>query len=286
MIIIRIWGGIGNQLFQYYFGQFLRTKTDHEVQYDCESFGNSDTLRKLELKSVFSEIELYDGGKNFFSRFRGIRNRIIRYLWQIKPNHFFIQETNLNIEKMRRSPKGVFYCQGYWQDEKYIKALENQYKINTTPEIPIDERLQSIANQIKNDDSAVCLHVRRGDYFAPKNIGIYGVCTPEYYEEAKSLVEKKISNAHYYIFTDDIDWVKDNINLENAKIIPNFNIPQYTYIYLMSLCKHCITSNSSFSWWGAYGIKNPNKLIVSPSPWFRGQSFTLAMDKWIQIKCK
>lgn len=279
MYIVRLWGGIGNQLFQYAFGEFLRYNCNLDVRYDIASFGNSDKLREYELAIIAPNLPTVNNIR--FSRYRGIVNRCLRALYSVK-NKFVIERdfTSKIIENRRK--KSDIYLQGYWQEEKYAKILieKNLY----LPQYGFPLELEAIKIQILSSRNSVALHVRRGDYFNPKNVGTWGVCNVDYYEKAISYVEKLKGDCHIFVFSDDLNWVKDNLKFEGqVTFVPNYEISQFWYIYLMSLCKNNIISNSSFSWWGAYLNKNIEKVVISPTKWNLKTKETIALDSWVKL---
>lgn len=276
MVIIRLWGGIGNQLFQYSFGCYLKEKIGIEVAFDTASFGTSDQLRKLEITSIVSDIRLKDV---CFTKYKGLLNRILRIGFQCK--NTYLLESNFNIDKLAKMPGNIF-LQGYWQEEMYAKSFPTKIVLDSWKS---PKSLDNILKSILSTENSIALHIRRGDYFSPKNIGIYGVCTEKYYQCAIDHVEAKIQgNKQYFVFSDDVLWVREHITLpENTIIVPNYPIPQFSYIYLMSLCRINIISNSSFSWWGAYLNQYKDKLVITPSRWFLTSNKTLALNDWLKI---
>ena len=279
MVIVRLWGGIGNQLFQYSFGELLRERYQVEVVYDIASFGKSDVLRKFELSIIISNLPIISNIA--FSRYVGIRNRFLRLSYTLR--NTFIEEKQFTEEKLLRGlNKGDVYLQGYWQNREFVSFIKKNKLY--LPKESCPNQLSFIKEQIQGADNSVAIHVRRGDYFTPKNINVFGVCDISYYEKAIDLLRSKISTPIIFVFSDDLDWVKENIDLPlNTIYVPNYDLPQYWYIYLMSLCRHNIISNSTFSWWGAVLNTNVNKIVISPAIWTLNSKKTIALDEWIKI---
>lgn len=277
MITVRLWGGLGNQLFQYSFGKYIEYWTSKKVFFDTASFGTSDQLRELEICSLTSDILLNNVS---FTQYTGIKNRLFRGLFQC--SNTFIPEDKFCLDFLGRA-RGNIFLQGYWQDEKYAKSFPRSRILKEwrTPDV-----LQEYVSIISKTEIPISLHIRRGDYFSPKNIGIYGVCTKAYYRKAIDYVLSTIKgNKKIFVFSDDMSWVKENITLPDHTIfVPNYKVLQFSYIYLMSLCKINIVSNSTFSWWGAYLNQYPNKIIIAPSRWTLNTEKTLALDSWIKLK--
>lgn len=284
MFVVRLWGGIGNQLFQYAFGEYVRDKFNVDIYYDICSFGNSDKLRNLELKSLTKEgLPIARVSKFFHSRYKGIVGKILKCFYMINPKHVFVTEDKW--EKLKHESFSFnkdYYFQGYWQDANFASfLLKNDILSIDLKTLPVE--LSCVYNEICFTENSVSLHVRRGDYFDKKNVGIYGVCTKSYFERALNSIDKNISKK-VFVFSDDIKWVMENILLpKNTILVPNYDVPQFWYIYLMSLCKYNILSNSTFSWWGAYLNKNHDKKVIGPSKWLLNSSQSLMLDSWIKI---
>lgn len=280
MIIVKMWGGIGNQLFQYVFGQYLRFKYNQDVRYDNNSYFSVDKLRKLEIDAICNSVD-YDN-RCLFSKNRGVKNRLMRLAYQMKVGNHFISEESVIPSVYNDSH--LYFFQGYWQDIKYYEWLRSNvfgFKIKSKH---FPQELDKYVNDILDHINSVSLHIRRGDYFLPKNVGTFGVCNQQYYEDAIDFVKGKMADVKIYVFTDDIEWVKQNIKIgDDYVIIPNYDISQFAYIELMSLCRHHIISNSSFSWWGAVLNEKEGAVVVCPDRWTNTSDVTIALDKWIKI---
>ena len=280
MIIVKVWGGVGNQLFQFVFGQYLHYKYGFEVRYDDNSYVSNDSLRKSELLALDHQI-LFDNSC-VFSKYRGVRNRLLRLLFQFNQRHHFIAEGGLIPDLYKEND--LYFFQGYWQDYKYYQWLKEHVSDFHIASKGMPEILQPVISQIQGTDESVSVHVRRGDYFKPENIKKYGVCDAKYFGNAFQQIEQSINNPRFFIFSDDLDWVKNNLKLpQHSILIPNYDIEQFLYIELMSLCKHHIISNSSFSWWGAVLNASENGVVVAPSKWVMGNEKSIARHEWVKI---
>jgi hypothetical protein len=282
MLVIRVWGGIGNQLFQYAFGEYLRLKTKQDVYYDVLSFGSSDKLRKLELGILNSDIPIVEDIK--FSRYTCYKNRFYGLLFRLNPHNKFILEQNFNLETIQFKNNNLYYLQGYWQSSIYPDELQKIDKEIFTPKQDFPVELRDVKNDITSTQNTVSLHVRRGDYFLPKNIGIFGVCDVSYYHRALDLLRNRCDDIKFFVFSDDLEWVQNNLSLPiNTVLVSNYEVNPYWYIHLMSQCKHNIISNSSFSWWGAYLNRNNDKTVTCPSKWTLNSDKTIALQEWVKI---
>lgn len=284
MKVIKIKGGLGNQMFQYAFYKSFENRSETYVNFDF--FKKNKAHNGLELEKLF-EIELENNElidfllrKNFITNF--IRS-ISKKLGLLKIYKF---EDTCYEEKIIKDKTNLIIYDGYWQSEKYFKNIEVEIKKEFTfPKLDIKN--QDIAIQIKNEES-VSVHVRRGDYIGNKVLG--GLITKEYYEKAMEYIERYIQKPKYYIFSDDIEWCKKELDLDGREVIfitHNKGEESYKDMQLMSLCKHNIIPNSSFSWWGAWLNKNPNKIVIAPKRWFTKESgyryADIVPESWIKI---
>jgi hypothetical protein len=285
MFIVQVVGGVGNQLFQYFFGKYLSEKYKQIVLYDIRYYNNLKTLRICELENIDPYLSVYKSKLSFFDKIYSISYKIWGLLFKLNPNNFLIRENNFVIDQVNfENSKSNFYFQGYWQRMEYIDYVKSLFFFENLV-YQVESEIISFKNSIEDEENSVCIHVRRGDYFFSPSIDIYGICNSNYFSEAIKCIFNKVKNPRFFIFSDDLDWVKRNIELPNNSVfIDNFNIKQFSYIYLMSLCKHNIISNSSFSWWGAYLNRNENKTIICPSKWTLLSEDTIALDSWIKIE--
>lgn len=267
MIIVRILGGLGNQMFQYAYAKAMQNQ-GYNVKLDISKFikyrlhgGYHLDNYKIDLKNA-----------NSFSTTLGKLG--------IKKS---IKEKNLLFDEELKSLKGNEYLKGYFQTEKYFKEIRcvllDQFSIKSE----LSTSTKKIHKKIKSIENTCSLHIRRGDYISDKKANsVHGTCDLVYYENAMKLINKKYKNTHFFVFSDDIFWAKENLKIENAIYIDHKTIP-HEDLYLMSLCKHNITANSSFSWWGAWLNKNDNKTIIAPKQWFVDKKNEVACQNWIKI---
>ncbi len=158
------------------------------------------------------------------------------------------------------------YLDGYFQSEKYFIDYTDAIRQDFSLKGPLGEAADSIAAQIRSGANTISLHVRRGDYL--KESDFKGIANQEYYANAVKYVTEKVSHPQFFIFSDDIEWCKENLSLPaDSVFVSNSDLKDYGELVLMSLCKHHIIANSSFSWWGAWLGSNPEKIVVAPKQW-------------------
>lgn len=294
MIVVKLMGGLGNQMFQYAAGLSLALTKKTELLID-ESFliaetNNLYTKRNLELQCFNLDIKI--ANEKDIKRFNITRsNKYIRSLQRNFPflfSNLYAAESGMTFQKeFFNFPKNT-YLDGFWQSEKYFKNIESVLEKKFTPKETPNSENRDWLNKITNSES-VSLHIRRGDYIINKNSQEHhGNLILSYYNNALNEIKSKHSNIEVFVFSDDLDWCKENLNLKfktyfvdaNQKL--NFHLD----LFLMSHCKHNIIANSSFSWWGAWLNKNPEKIVIAPKKWFANESINtsdLLPVKWIKM---
>jgi hypothetical protein len=301
MIVTKIMGGLGNQMFQYAVARHLAIKNNTFLKLDISFFDNigNNTPREYTLghfnieENFLTDKELKKIKRNNFHG-QSLPQRILRKMFikleKKKPisKKAYITEPSpvFTKEVLGIKTEKTVYLYGNWQSEKYFKDIRNVILKDFSLKKEFSGKTKSFLENIEKNNS-VSLHIRRGDYVQDKKTNTFhGTCDLNYYDQAIRLIEGKIENPIYFIFSDDIDWAKDNLKTNNQLIFVSGNsIPDYEEIIMMSKCKHNIIANSTFSWWGAWLNENPKKIIISPQKWFNVDTDTrdLIPDKWIKI---
>ena len=290
MIIIKIFGGLGNQLFQYSFGKYLELKLNTIVKYDIQTNKKikNFTSRDIELQflNISLEIATEDEIKKLKYFTSGILSRIERKIAQKLPciiRSYFVEpsvQTIINYQNL----KDNCYYDGYWQSYKYLSDIEiAPYKEISKKNFLVDKETQ--ATKILSNES-ISIHIRRGDYLSiKKNSEIFSVCDMSYYEKAILYITQRLPKPNFFIFSDDIDWAQRNFFGQQFYFIDG-NIPSED-MHLMSLCKHNIIANSTFSWWAAWLNSNKNKIVIAPKQWYIGplnkSTENLIPNSWIRM---
>lgn len=275
MIISNIIGGLGNQMFQYAAGRALSLEYGVPLRLDVSEFAGYDLHQGFELQRVFScpaeiatESDVRDIlGWQFSS---GIRRIVARPgLAVIRRDGFVVEPFFHFWPEIHNLPRDC-YLVGYWQSDKYFQDAASVIRADFTFKLPLVNRNAELAEQI-SQVNAVSLHVRRGDYANNlKTTATHGLCSLDYYRAAIRHVAERVDQPHFFIFSDDIAWVKSNLKIEflSQYIDHNQGAENYNDMRLMSLCQHHIIANSSFSWWGAWLNPNVDKIVVAPKKWF------------------
>ena len=289
MLIVRVTGGLGNQMFQYALYKSLINIGKDEVKLDIFDSKNYLLHNGYELEKVFN-VKPNKANINEISKLKVKKGLIFKLLYKIKKNTNHIIRNELVFDDNILNSKGK-YLQGYWQSEKYFINVRNELLKDFKFKEFSDDNNIKLMNIIKKNNS-ISIHVRRGDYLNEKNKEIYGgICNEEYYLTAINFIKKKIDNPLFIIFSNDIKWCKKFFSkeFENDRFIyVNWNKGENSYkdMQLMSICDNNIIANSSFSWWGAWLNKNKKKIIISPKKWMNNDVNSISdiiPNEWIKI---
>ena len=277
MKIVKIMGGLGNQMFQYAFGYALSRISRDTVLYDVSWFDwaaqNFDvvTVRKYELGVFRADVG--------FASDDEIKRAQSRSLF--KP-HPIVKEPDLLFHK-RLLRKSGNYFEGYFQCEKYFGAFRNDILGAFQLRDGLDKANAEICENMKSCNS-VSLHIRRGDYVNLTHI--YGTCDMEYYAHALDIIAARAGTPNVFVFSDDPSWVRDNLKIKYPWTMVDINDGDQAFMdmELMRNCRHNIIANSSFSWWSAWLNQNPGKIVVAPKNWFsNGRTTDIIPDSWLKI---
>lgn len=278
MIELILYGGLGNQLFEYAFARTKQLETGDKTliinTYLFENFQFEDSLKYFDIPKdivfikkprrfirLISEIHRLIGHEGVYK----LLSPLGGYIWRVNKYK--------NIECKKKY--NIIY--GYFQSEMFF----SQYSETIKRELKI-KRMRDASffyDKIVNSNS-VCVHVRRGDYCQQNLI----VCDLSYFERAVSIIRSKLDNPEFFVFSDDINWVKENFKISGMNFIDE-KVKDYEELSLMYCCKHFIISNSTFSWWAQYLSENPDKIVVAPTKWmpYDKEKRDIYQENWILI---
>ena len=279
MVSVKIYGGLGNQMFQYAAGLGLSARLRTSLVPDTGWFEEMKTNPYIISRREY-ELDIF-----------GIKPRPVNFSEKVslginKPAVF--REKSAGFQAEFENLSGNIILDGHWQSPRYFEHTTKGVVDTFSFPKKVSAKNKSLLEEIKKSES-VSVHVRRGDYADNKEINqIYGLVPTSYYRATAKLIKEFLVDPRFYIFSDDIAWCQKNIRLgENVIYIShNSGSQNYEDMRLMSACKHNIISNSSFSWWGAWLNQNTNKRIYAPSRWVRRESLSnndLIPKSWIQL---
>lgn len=292
--IIKFNGGLGNQMFQYAFACALAHKFNSDIVFDFSYF--KDVLENKNVTSRSFELDVFGidckvaQAEDFTNVKRldfssSLKKTIAKIFPKTFNINYFREKDNHFFNKALFEYSGYIFYEGYFQNEKYFKHIRESLLKSFSLKAQLDEQNRSMLEKIKNTNS-VSIHVRRGDYVTLDYVNkINGVCSIEYYQKAIKYIAKKIKNPHFFLFSDDIEWLQENLKPDFDFTIVDFNNNKgYFDLELMKNCKHNIIANSSFSWWGAWLNENSDKIIVAPKKWTnKRQKNRIVPDNWIKL---
>ena len=287
-LITNISGGLGNQLFCYYSSLSFANNRDISLYIDNYDYKFYRSDRGFLLNKFKIEYKIID--KKILKQFRYIPFSKLDYYFVKyfkinghKTKQIIKEDKNDNFESVTTKIRKNSYLDGYWQNIDYL------YNVKKIMQREIDLKQQNstikyLMNKISIHNSC-SVHIRRGDYLSKPFNKIYNVCTEEYYQNAFKIIESRISNPLYFIFTDDINWSKLKLdNLNNKIFINDFNLNDYEEFFLLSKCKSHIISNSTFSFIGAW-LNYQDNIIIEPDEWFKNmRSGNKLVKDWIKLQ--
>ncbi len=261
-VVVKLYGGLGNNMFQY-----------------ATAFSYAKRHNKI--------LKVLRTTSRIFNSFLIPKNVIL----EEKPKYqkaFFERGSKASFEQVM-GDDSFQYLDGYFQNEAFFK----EYREDILNEFKLKKELNSVNKNLAkkmNETNSVAVHIRRGDYLRNfKN----DVLSNHYYLLAMDYIASKVDNPFFYIFSDDTKWVKNNLKVKyNHMVVENNRGGDAVFdMYLMSLCKHNIIANSTFSWWGAWLNQNKDKIVIAPRVWLSGKKAyentkNVVPKDWIRIKEK
>ena len=300
--IVKIIGGLGNQMFQYAFYRYLKLK-GYNARIDISAFRNYQLHYGFELQRIFkldtSEAEakqadldavidqapLFKVRKIVDRKLFGASNKLVKDSHWVEPNYSAYYPEAAFQDKS--------YLEGYWQNDAYLNDQRDEL-LHLYHWQNISPRNQELIAKMQTEN-AISVHIRRLDsphsikqfmYMARLRL-VWRVASTRYYKRAISYFKTKVEQPVFYVFTDNIEWFKKNLAIADNMTLVDWNRGQESNqdMLLMSQCKHNIISMSSFSWWGAWLNKNQDKIVVAPKKWavrFK-QELGIIPKTWIRL---
>jgi len=287
MIIAKITSGLGNQLFQYAFARHLSIINHTDLYFDLRFYHSTYSKQSqrnfkldhfnIEYKKMNIPMEYLTKATKLFPK------RSCKPFFNLSKEEQYHFNSNI-----LQSKAYTITTEGYWHSEKYFSAIDpiirKELTFNNTPSPSFEWYKQQIENAV----NPISVHIRRGDYVThPVFSETFGFLGLDYYKKAMELIEEKITSFTFFIFTDDLQWVKQNLDQPHQYIYVNAigENADIEELHLMSLCNHHIIANSSYSWWGAWLNNKADKIVIGPKKWFNNQptwdTKDLLPESWI-----
>ncbi len=296
MIVVQLMGGLGNQMFQYAAGRSLALRLGVPLKLDLSFYEQSReqttprqyALDSFALQAEFAtpaDLECLAGTRTGLG---GIVSQLRSRLGIGTVRERCYREPHFQYDPAVQQLPDESYLIGFWQSERYFGDDTDGLVQEFQCRYPMDELNLNVANAIDQVES-VAVHIRRGDYVSnQKTASYHGVCSLEYYQQAASLVAREMKNPHFFLFSDDPDWVTDSFQFAWPTTLVTCNQAgdPVNDLRLMSRCQHAIIANSSFSWWGGWLNRNPGKRVIAPKCWFNKPELNTAdliPPSWITL---
>jgi hypothetical protein len=268
MFITAIKGGLGNQLFQYAFGYYLKETLKMEWQLDQLPLTfEGQTERPFLLDQIDHEL-IYSSAKyhHLCTTYKdGIVLKGIKSIQRKLKRIVYVGESEFNLKQIQSDKTAIYYLDGYWQNTLYANLAKQ--KINILLDRYTDQQNKWL--DIVSKKNTVALHIRRGDYASNADTNkVHGVLSFQYYQKAIQALQAQFEDLKFIVFSDEVDWVKQHFDFGSAfQYYSGDVLNPITDLCLMKACQHQITANSSFSWWAAFLNTSANKQIIVPEKW-------------------
>ncbi len=308
MIIIKVMGGLGNQMQQYALYEKFRSLgkdacLDISWFEDASQQENVLAKRKLELR-FFDNLQFETCTEKQRRDMLGSQGIVGKVMRKLNPasNKKFSENSMYHPEIFELQDA---YLEGFWACEKYyadiLKILREkicfpkirniQNSLNVLEKQKYQKNILNIETQNKmKSENSVSIHIRRGDYLDPENAGMFGgICTDLYYEAAENYIRERVENPHFYLFSDDPDYLRRKYQGEEYTVVDwNTGEDSFYDMQLMSCCRHNICANSTFSFWGARLNPNEEKIMIRPAKHKNSQVIDPAVmhelwEQWVLV---
>ena len=275
MIIVGLHGGLGNQMFQYAMGRAVALRHGTTLRFDLRGVeGDAKRAYGLPVWRIAGQ----PASRMDVLRMR-VLNKLSRALHPSAPyyKHTVIFERDFRFDSNLLEAKRDCWLFGYWQSGKYFNAVADQIRTDFTPANEISSASRAVEREIlASGNRSVFMHIRRGDYLQEPHAQAHGGCSVGYYLRAADLIAQQVPDPCFFAFSDDPEWVRDNLHLPYRTTIVSHNKPgdasnvgsEHEDLWLMSRCRHAVLANSSFSWWGAWLNRESERIVIAPSRWF------------------
>ena len=293
MIVVRLFGGLGNQMFQYAAARRLAHEQGTELLMDLRWFGGQDTRTpdlfslRVRARAAPAECLVTAVPATWTGAGRRTRWRVARAArrdgWRL-----FAERVPGVFDPAVMSAPDRSQLVGYWQSERYFGDNELDLRGDLSPRRPPSDRAAALGEEIEAT-GGVSVHVRRGDFAAdPGAARAHGTCPPDYYRRALRLLDERLGSPRYYVFSDDPGWAIEHLDhprLRLASSVDDRTRPEEE-LALMASCRSHVIANSSFSWWGAWLGRHPEKIVVAPAQWFADpnlRSDDIVPETWLRL---
>lgn len=292
MVIVRLKGGMGNQMFQYAFGKRMAHVLDTELQLDLSLLldrarGADHVYRDFDLTIFQLQPTFYINPSFLRLLYKTKSSKICKLTrkWAQKGKNYLKEPHFHIVEELLKQPKNNTIYEGWWQGEGYFADIAADIRKDFRFVHPLLEVSKPLLESIQNTNS-ICLNVRRTDFLKVSNLN---TTNKDYFLNAAKKMAANIKNPHFFIFSDDVEWCAENLNLQHPTTLVSHahkGIKFGNYMQLMKACKHFIIPNSSFAWWAVWLCEYENKQVIAPKNWFNDTEYDtsdLVPAEWVRM---
>ncbi len=268
-VVIKIGGGLANQIMHYYVGSIISKDTNMKVCYD----NNFYKQKGLQRHAIYV-LDKYGVDLNI-----------------VNDNGYFLKTAKVSLncndvfgKNYKKLSNRTMIKQVCFDEKIYSKYRQDLIK-DLTLKIPLNKKNVLLLQEIKKKKNSVSIHVRKGDFVNVKNSKFYYDLDVDYYNKAAKIFEN-MDDVHFFVFSNDINWAKKNLKLNKPMTFVDVNDETEGYfdLELMRNCKHNIIANSTFSFIAAFLNDNKNKVVVAPKKWYKTEKFSFTLKDWILIE--
>ncbi|WP_172746814.1 alpha-1,2-fucosyltransferase [Neorhizobium sp. T25_13] len=271
MIITRILGGLGNQMFQYAAGRALAIANEAELKLDLIEMA-AYKLRPFALDQFNIKAAIAKPHEVPAKPKRGFFRKVASAFKHDRLSCERIVENGLSFDSRIPTLRGSLHLSGYWQSEQYFASSADAIRSDFSLKSRLSPARQDVLARIRAATTPVSIHVRRGDYVtSPSANAVHGTCEPPWYHEAMRRMLDRARDASFFVFSDEPQWAKHNLQSSRPMVFiePQDDGRDWEDMHIMAACHAHIIANSSFSWWGAWLNPRPDKHVIAPRQWFR-----------------
>lgn len=284
MIVARIFGGLGNQMFQYAAGRALAIRHGTELTLDLRMFRTYSlhqySLSRFGIRAAAAdERSLRAHGRAKLALVARLPVGTLRSCYLEHPfgTHAAWDRVAANA-----------YISGYFQGEFFFQEAASSIRDEFLPVAAPGPQNDAVTD-LMADCESVALHVRRGDYVSDRaTFDIHGACSIDYYRAAVDALRRRLDRPRFFVFSNDFPWAREHLSLGDDAVFVDWNAgaPELD-LHVMSRCRHHVIANSTFSWWGAWLGSHPGQVVVAPDPWFDSVALDaseLLPERWVRVR--
>lgn len=287
MIVVRLKGGLGNQMFQIALGkklEYLGKKVLFDINQIESRIDEHNITKSYEVFDIDLDVASSKDINSLIDLGTNLHDKIRRKIFGRKKTHYI--ETNFGDEDKKVYGFNDAYLDGYWQSYKYFSDCSSKVMDLFKFKPLTDDKNKYYEDKIFSCENPVSIHFRLGDYCTKENVKYFGnICTEEYYSKCINFLQNKYNNITFFVFSNDMKYAERFLDKKNYCVVDcNDEKNAWKDMYLMSICKSNIVANSSFSWWGAWLNKNNNKFVLAPKKWINGRDMkNICPDGWVRF---